>query len=139
MARFNFSIFTMALILKFCKRNRRHLCLLNDQESESNTYIPPSKMYYILLTNSNHQMTLFGILNHITLIWNKKRPQIFWIFLCVKKFGHSFLLWAVWSYLLRYSQTYFDYLWHVFKLTDMFLMSRILRIIFSYHINFSLV
>ena len=49
-------------------------------------------------------MTLIGILNHITQIWYEKRPQNFWIFL--KTFVHSVLLWAVWPYFLRYSQTY---------------------------------
>ena len=46
MARFNFSIFTMALMLKFFQRNMRHLCRLNHQESESNKYhIPKSTTF----------------------------------------------------------------------------------------------
>ena len=133
MTKFNFSIFTMSLTLKFWKRNMRHLCLLNHQESESNTYnIPKNTTFNQFRPQNDFNWHIESYYSNLI----RKEASKFWIFF-LEKFGHSVLLWAVWPYLFRHSQTYFDYLWHVFELPDMFLMSRIPRIIFSYHINFS--
>ena len=85
----------------------------------------------LLLSNSNNKMTLWYIESYYSNLIRKDSWKELAIVFYYEQSDRT--------YLLRYSQTYFDYLWHVFKLPDMFLMSRIPRIIFSYRINFSLV
>ena len=106
----------------------RHLCFSNHQESESNTYTTFPKI--LLFNNSNHKMTLIGILKHFTKFDTKRGLRFF--FLGGEKMPIVF-------YYEQSDRTCLDIHRHILIIYDMFLMSRIPRIIFSYHINFSLV